>query len=456
MINLMEHNNTRDEIQHKNEKNEIDEADETDKTIETDETIEPIRSSESTKMTPSTPANRVAEAVLQKFDTLERKFKPRESEWVPLSGIVLELDNDLQCVAVGTGMKCLPAAKVPLAQGCVLHDCHAEVLAIRAFNCFLLRLCRHLKENPTASSRYIIRTPEKAQPYTINPKVKIYFYSSEAPCGDGSMELTMASQEDSTPWTFPAPDTTKSRNGSLSRSSSSSGTASPTSPISPISPNTHLRGRGYFSALGLVRTKPGRGDAPPTASKSCSDKFSLRQVLSLLLSPTCHIISPENAYIHSLIIPSSQYTKSGCLRAFSSEGRMASLTGRSWEGGYSFRPFNIETTDLEFAYSKRLGGKGSSNISAVVIEGVGEEALINGVKQGRKAFSRNMPGSASMVSKYRIWKMAGEVEKRVTDGFESYGEMKGALKVREAVKVETREALGGWIRNGGNDWKLVC
>jgi tRNA-specific adenosine deaminase 1 len=133
---------------------------------------------------------------------------------------------------------------------------------------------------------------------------------------------------------------------------------------------------------------------------------------------------------------------------------MASLAGRSWEGGYSFRPFDIETTDLEFDFSKRLGGAGSSNISAVVIEGVGEEALINGVKQGRKAFSRNMPGSASLVSKYKIWKMAGEVEEHVTEGFKGYAEMKEALGIREGVKQETREALGGWIRNGGNDWGL--
>ncbi|KAI5793379.1 adenosine deaminase/editase [Pyronema domesticum] len=434
-------------------------------------------------MTETTRADRVADAVLQKFTRLEKKFKPRENEWVPLSGVVLELDGELECVALGTGMKCLPAAKVPLAKGCVLHDCHAEVLATRGFNCFLLHLCRHLKENPTAISRYLTRTPENPQPYTINHKVKIHFYSSEAPCGDGSMELTMASQEDSTPWTFPTPGSTS--NGSPTpnpapdsgvfpstpidgcEAPSSSGgrpsltltipslpSSTDTPPISPISPNTHLRGRGYFSALGLVRTKPGRGDAPPTASKSCSDKFSLRQVLSLLLSPTCHIISPENAYIHSLIIPSSQYTRSGCHRAFSAEGRMASLSGRSWDGGYAFRPFDIETTDLEFEFSKRLGGAGSSNISAVLIDGVGEEALINGVKQGRKAFSRNMPGSASLVSKYKIWKMAGEVEEKVTEGFKGYAEMKEALGIREGVKQEAREALGGWIRNGGNDWGL--
>lgn len=55
-----------------------------DKRDETNET-------ETTKMTETTRADRVADAVLQKFTRLEKKFKPRENEWVPLSGVVLEL-----------------------------------------------------------------------------------------------------------------------------------------------------------------------------------------------------------------------------------------------------------------------------------------------------------------------------------------------------------------------------
>lgn len=50
----------------------------------------------------------------------------------------------LTCVALATGMKCLPQSKLPLAKGNVLHDWHAEVLAIRGFNRWLVDECEEL------------------------------------------------------------------------------------------------------------------------------------------------------------------------------------------------------------------------------------------------------------------------------------------------------------------------
>lgn len=74
----------------------------------------------------------VARAVISAYDALPAKSKPKPrpnaTEWVPLSGIVIETaDSELVCVALGTGMKCLPQSKIALAKGLVLHDCHAEV-----------------------------------------------------------------------------------------------------------------------------------------------------------------------------------------------------------------------------------------------------------------------------------------------------------------------------------------
>ena len=52
--------------------------------------------------------------------------------------------SPLTCVALATGMKCLPQSKLPLAKGNVLHDWHAEVLAIRGFNRWLVDECEEL------------------------------------------------------------------------------------------------------------------------------------------------------------------------------------------------------------------------------------------------------------------------------------------------------------------------
>lgn len=139
-------------------------------------------------------------------------------------------------------MKCLPTSKVPLANGVVLHDWHAEVLALRAFNRYLIDECASLVSADCASSD-LIRLRDEAdmtenhpQPFALQDGIEIYLYCSEAPCGDASMELTMQAQADATPWDLP-PKTT--------------GTPDDDSKQEP------LRGRGYFSELGIVRRKPG-------------------------------------------------------------------------------------------------------------------------------------------------------------------------------------------------------
>ena len=137
-------------------------------------------------------------------------------------------------------MKCLPARKIPNAGGFVLHDWHAEVLALRAFNRFLIRECHDMAKSPEATSGIIRRRSENdtsagrgLQPFTLHEHIKIYMYCSEAPCGDASMELTMNAQDDATPWPIPSED------------------------ASGIDESTEtLKGRGYFSQLGIVRRKP--------------------------------------------------------------------------------------------------------------------------------------------------------------------------------------------------------
>lgn len=135
-------------------------------------------------------------------------------------------------------MKCLPTAKISQAAGNVLHDWHAEVLAIRAFNHFLLQECLLLSSSPKYSSLFVRRREnnEKShvgglQPFTIHENVKIHMYNSEAPCGDASMEYVMDAQNDQTPWPVRAEPVLKNQ-------------------------PSKLKGRESFSELGIVRRKP--------------------------------------------------------------------------------------------------------------------------------------------------------------------------------------------------------
>lgn len=134
-------------------------------------------------------------------------------------------------------MKCLPAAKLSSAAGLVLHDWHAEVLAIRAFNHFLLQECLKILESHQSASSFIRRREGSEmsevnglQPFVLRENLQIFMYCSEAPCGDASMELVMEAQEDATPW--------------------------PVLENSFLEQIPILKGRANFSELGIVRRKP--------------------------------------------------------------------------------------------------------------------------------------------------------------------------------------------------------
>ncbi|KAG6016076.1 hypothetical protein E4U54_002401 [Claviceps lovelessii] len=275
----------------------------------------------------------------------------------------------------------------------------------------------------------------------------------------------MAAQDDSSPWIVPPesppsppPDTLQSP---------------------PPATTTLLPGRAYFSQLGIVRRKPSRGDAPPTLSKSCSDKITLRQCTSLLSSLTSLLIDPSNAYIDRLVLPSSQYSASACQRAFSGrlqpllDGDNKSISSSSsqsrWPGGYRFAPFHVETTDEEFAYSRRSalecpGAKiAPSNLAAVWTGSGIEETVLGGVLQGRRPFEEK---GASSVSRRRMWMAAARVAARLEgdawgdvqrcldgDGRHSYGDVKNCalLADRRRVKKEVCDsALLGWVPNQGD------
>ncbi|EPE26452.1 adenosine-deaminase-containing protein [Glarea lozoyensis ATCC 20868] len=391
----------------------------------------------------------IADAVLTQFDSWEKKRKPMNradnvKEWVPLSGIVLHdaKTGTLKCVAAATGMKCLPQKLIPRAQGVTLHDWHAEIFAIRSFNRFILEECQVLVTSDKKSSEYVRRRDEleksetHAQPFALNDGVNIYMYCSEAPCGDASMELTMAAQEDATPWAKAESSLTEK----------------------PI-----LHGRGYFSNLGVTRRKPSRPDAPPTLSKSCTDKIALKQSTSLLSSITSLMVSPENIYIHSLVLPHSQLSTVAVERAFSPSGRLKELDGREWDSGYRFSPFRVLGTTREFSYSRRQNDAKElvpSNISSLWTP-YGAETIIGGTMQGRKQFDVR---GASKVCKRRLWKLAAEISSAAESTEwgtyllkDKYLNLKDGdmLAQRRKVKEDVRKVMGGWIRNeGGEDFAL--
>lgn len=93
-------------------------------------------------------------------------------------------------------MKCLPASKLPEADGNGLHDWHAEILALRAFNRLLLDQCRSLAEGGVPVAQVVEWAREEAlgeealgeeralpsRPFRVKKGVRLHMYCSEAPC----------------------------------------------------------------------------------------------------------------------------------------------------------------------------------------------------------------------------------------------------------------------------------
>lgn len=366
-------------------------------------------------------------------------------------------------------MKCLPQAKIGSCNGNVLHDCHAEVLAVRAFNRYLLEQCAELGSVSYERSRTTIESSiaewsEKEihglQPFKIKDDCKIHMYCSEAPCGDASMELTMAAQEDSTPWTGLA-----SAEGPLRTEEHSH----PPGHTTAVSVSDGLHGRGYFDQLGIVRRKPARPDAPITVSKSCSDKLALKQCTSVLSSITSMFIEPGSAYLTSLVLPGSQYVADACQRSFSAQGRMKAANEASSDdpNQSAFRPFAILSTSREFCFSRRIEAESGidtvtpTNLAIVSTHAI-QEILINGVLQGRK---QTDPKGASMLSRRKMWELARWTaqgldvpELKASLDEPTYAQLKESplLDERRHAKVVAREGcLSGWkVNSGDDDWGI--
>lgn len=144
---------------------------------------------------------------------------------------------------------------------------------------------------------------------------------------------------------------------------------------------------------------------------------------------------------------------------------MKPVNSSTWPGNYAFHPIKVQTTNTEFAFSRRSAGippvelKGS-NISCVSAPWV-QETLINGVLQGRKQVD---PRGASAVCRRNMWKAVVEViallelpalHKVLSHSTYASSKEDDMLKDRLHVKHVVRtQALTGWIRNAGGDFEL--
>ncbi|AET38310.1 tRNA-specific adenosine deaminase Ecym_2596 [Eremothecium cymbalariae DBVPG len=377
-------------------------------------------------------AEGVSELVIKQYDSLKISNKPSIKsngikEWTVLAGIVAidENTNELRLISVATGVKALPNEELERSHGRMLHDSHAEILALRAFNVVLLKQMALLAANPTETCDLVERC-NTTHPYRMRKRWKIALYISRPPCGDCSMDIL--GEDDTNYMQFSFDDCCQYINPGI---------------------RTTLRGRFNYDCKGVTRTKPGRPDSKITLSKSCSDKLASKQVISILNSTNWKLLETP-VFLSYLVLPQHHREKAsdGCLRNF--HYRLLGLN-------------EVHSIEMIFCSKKFNGDKEEESQTPCPISGVYinikpmemdiEEGILNGVLNGFyvKATRPLRKNCESILSRSSFWTLFTQLGYYVNSN--SYLDFKSKQTSRNQLKEQVRLHLSsdGWIPTSADD-----
>ncbi|XP_017374322.1 double-stranded RNA-specific editase B2 [Cebus imitator] len=134
-------------------------------------------------------ADSISQLVTEKFREVTMDLTPVHARHKALAGIVMTKGLDArqaQVVVLSSGTKCIRGEHLS-DQGLVVNDCHAEVVARRAFLHFLYsQLELHLSTRREDSERSIfVRLKEGG--YRLRENIFFHLYVSTSPCGDARL-----------------------------------------------------------------------------------------------------------------------------------------------------------------------------------------------------------------------------------------------------------------------------
>ncbi|XP_075407014.1 double-stranded RNA-specific editase B2 [Tenrec ecaudatus] len=231
-------------------------------------------------------ADSLYQLVTQKFQELTGHLTSVHTRHKALAGIVMTKGLDVrqaQVIALSSGTKCISGEYIN-DQGLVVNDCHAEIVARRAFVYFLYaQLELHLSKRREDSEQSIfVRLKEGG--YRLKENVLFHLCVSTSPCGDARLN---------SPYEITA-DLNRSKH--IVRKF-----------------RGHLRtkiesGEGTIPVRchNAVQTWDGVLLGEQLVTMSCTDKIARWNVLGLQGALLCHFIEP--VYLHSIIVGSLHHT----------------------------------------------------------------------------------------------------------------------------------------------------
>ncbi|MES1909189.1 MAG: hypothetical protein MHM6MM_001972 [Cercozoa sp. M6MM] len=139
-----------------------------------------LRHAEKSRVSSCARADLVARAAIDAF-RLSGMCDHVGTERQMLAAVVFEDAKGMHVVSLGSGTKYLTIKHMKknmehLAN--LVCDCHAEILAYRAFQRFLLHQVASFDKD---NNSFLVRQNGK---YTLRPDVTVHFYASSAPCGN--------------------------------------------------------------------------------------------------------------------------------------------------------------------------------------------------------------------------------------------------------------------------------
>ena len=247
---------------------------------------------------PAMSSEDIVAAVASLYERLPSGCKPGDREYSVLSAIVATVPADssgegagpatVQVLSLGSGTKCAGKALVAQdAEGYVISDSHAEVIARRGLVRLLLECCLLLSRETAdcttsvASERLFplerFRDEEKGTAYRLKGGWELALFVSENPCGDAAIMETGSSSSGAVERDAPAGTSGDSghHEGGFDRQVPYAFTGAKVAADPSSSLDSWMREEGR-QRVGVLRTKSGRSDIKTehrSESHCCSDKI---------------------------------------------------------------------------------------------------------------------------------------------------------------------------------------
>lgn len=346
--------------------------------------------------------NSIASNVIDTFNGLTIKSgKPvvrsnGVEEWTVLASVVAIVNNNIMPITLATGVKTLPNKVRSYSNGLMVHDMHAEILALRLFNYYLLE-----KDCPLVE--YLEDTRK------LKCDVKLALFISEPPCGDASMSYISSSLTDNEPWT-------------------------------PRKKQKLNRGRNNFGELGVVRTKPGRSDSLISYSKSCSDKLCLKQLVGICNATTSTLFR-DNIFLDYLVTKNLSFEDFH--RCFRTRFDLRNAT-------HPLQLLAYNCDGYGFTKSEKKSPSPLCLLHIVPLKVI--QVLNNGVKNG--SFIKDKPpkkGGESIICNQHFMRKLKQI--RDVD-YPDYLTFKHSNKERLALKRMGKEKLKDWVLSNADNFLL--